>query len=80
MAGNQGGGKPKKQLFRCIETRSSIAKLMRGPSLYTAVRRSFSIFHCPEFSLHLHALLRRAVCIAGQPVAKSHTRASTSGA
>lgn len=53
---------------------------MSDPSLYTAVRRSFSIFHRPEFSLHLHALLRRAVCIAGQPVAKSHTRASTSGA
>src|SRR5690606_13948699 len=44
------------------------------PSLYTAVRRSFSIFPRPEFSLHLHALLRRAECIAGQPVAEAHTR------
>lgn len=41
------------------------------PSLYTAVRQSFSIFHRPEFSLHLHALLRRACVLL---VAEAHTR------
>jgi len=79
MPRNQAGEKSKKQLLRSIDTRRSLTKLKRTPSVYTALQRDFFIFIPPEFSLHLQPCCAERGVLMDNPSLK-HTLAKSTRA